>query len=164
MVTAAFIFIGFMVASQRRRRLAERLKRPTPLHRGDDTKVSTVLTQRRQTFCSPRRHTVGAVNETNTNHTHTPVHSIGRPRLELRAARRRSLEELALRIQRLTAELAEARAELTALARTGRLEGASIRAIAEAVGLSRPRVYELLNDATESLQVVESMEVGRTCG
>ena len=104
------------------------------------------------------------MNETNTNHTHTPVHSIGRPRLELRASRRRALEQLALRIQHLSAELADARAELTAVARTGRLEGASIRAIAEAVGLSRPRVYELLNDTTEPLQAGEPMEAGPTCG
>ena len=101
------------------------------------------------------------MNETKTI---TPVSSVGRPRLELRASRRRALEQLALRIQHLTAELADARAELIALARTGRLEGASIRAIAEAVGLSRPRVHELLNDTTEPPQAVESMEAGRTCG
>src|SRR4051794_10732737 len=41
--------------SQRRRRLSERLKRATGLHGGDDTKASTVLTQRRQTvlFAAP---------------------------------------------------------------------------------------------------------------
>ena len=98
------------------------------------------------------------------NDIDTPVRNVGRPRLELRAARRRALEELALRIARLTAELAEARAELSAVARAGRLEGASIRAIAEAVGLSRPRVYELLNKPTGPLQAVESMDVGPTCG
>jgi DNA-binding IclR family transcriptional regulator len=64
----------------------------------------------------------------------------------------------------LTAELAEARAELTAVARSGRMEGASIRAIAEAVGLSRPRVHELLSDTTRPLQAVESMDEGPTCG
>lgn len=64
----------------------------------------------------------------------------------------------------MTAELAEARAELAAVARAGRAEGASIRAIAEAVGLSRARVHELLNAATEPLQAVESMDVGPRCG
>jgi transposase len=64
----------------------------------------------------------------------------------------------------LTTELAEARAELTAVARAGRLEGASIRAIAEAVDLSRARVHELLNKPTGPLEAVESMDVGLTCG
>ena len=94
----------------------------------------------------------------------TPVPKIGRPRLELSGARRRALEQLALQIDRLNTELAKARAELVAVARAGRSEGASIRAIAEAVGLSRPRVYELLTDTTEPLQAVESMDVGPTCG
>jgi len=86
--------------------------------------------------------------------------SVGRPRLELRTARRRALEQLALRIDRLSAELADARAELAAGVRAGRSEGASIRAIAEAVGRSRPRVHELLNNTTEPL---ESTEVSPTC-
>jgi DNA-binding IclR family transcriptional regulator len=64
----------------------------------------------------------------------------------------------------LTAVLAEARAELAAAARAGRAEGASIRAIAEAVGLSRPRVHEMLNATTEPLQAVGPMDVGPTCG
>ena len=51
-----------------------------------------------------------------------------------------------------------------ASARPGRSEGASIRAIAEAVGLSRPRMHELLNDTTEPLQAVESIQGGPTCG
>jgi hypothetical protein len=79
-------------------------------------------------------------------------------------ARRRALEQLALRVDRLTAVLAEARAELAAAARAGRAEGASIRAIAEAVGLSRPRVHEMLNATTEPLQAVGPMDVGPTCG
>jgi len=91
------------------------------------------------------------------------ANNVGRPRLELRAARRRALEQLALRIDRLTTDLAEARAELAAVARVGRSEGASIRAIAEAVGLSRPRVHELLSDTTEP-QAVESRDVDPTCG
>lgn len=98
------------------------------------------------------------------NEIRTRAPNVGRPRLELRAARRRALEQLALRIDRLTAELAEARAELAAVARAGRSEGASIRAIAEAVGRSRPRVHELLSDTTEPLQAVESTNVGPTCG
>ena len=93
----------------------------------------------------------------------TPVNNVGRPRLELSAVRRRALEQLALQVNLLLAELAEARADLAAVARAGRSDGASIRAIAEAVGLSRPRVYELLNDTTESSQAVESGEVGPTC-
>jgi len=90
------------------------------------------------------------------NKIRNPVNTVGRPRLDLSAARRRALEQLALRIDHLTAELAKARAELTAVARAGRSEGASIRAIAEAVRLSRPRVYELLNDKTERVQALES--------
>jgi DNA-binding IclR family transcriptional regulator len=42
------------------------------------------------------------------------------------------------------AELEAERAELAGAARAARAEGASVRAIAEAVGLSRPRVHELL--------------------
>ena len=80
------------------------------------------------------------------------------------AVRRDALEQLALRIERLIAELAEARVELSAVARAGRSEGASIRAIAEADGLSRPRVYELLHDASKSREAGESMDVNPTCG
>ncbi len=72
--------------------------------------------------------------------------------------RRHALEQLALRIEYLIGELAEAREELSAVARAGRAEGASIRAIAEAVGRSRPRVYELLKETTDP----EEMEP--TCG
>jgi DNA-binding phage protein len=64
----------------------------------------------------------------------------------------------------LTAELAETHAALVAVARAGRSEHASIRQIAEAVGLSRPRVYELLNHTTRPLQTVEPMNLGSTCG
>ena len=42
------------------------------------------------------------------------------------------------------ADLEAERAELAGAARAARSEGASVRAIAEAVGLSRPRVHELL--------------------
>ena len=94
----------------------------------------------------------------------TPVNNVGRPRLELSAVRRRALEQLALQVNLLLTELAEARADLAAVAHAGRSDGASIRAIAEAVGLSRPRVYELLNDTTESSHAVDTREVGPTCG
>jgi hypothetical protein len=63
----------------------------------------------------------------------------------------------------LTADLAETCAELAADARAGRSERASIRQIAEAVGLSRPRVYELLNTTTKPLQTVGPMNLGPTC-
>ena len=116
------------------------------------------MTRTGQTFCLPRRHTVGDVNETST-----PARNVGRPRLELSALHKSALEQLALRIDRLIGELAEARAELTVVARAGRLEGASIRAIAEAVGLSRPRVHEMLNDTTEPLQTVRPTKRGPTC-
>src|SRR5436190_21863459 len=89
--------------------------------------------------------------------------SVGRPRLELRPARKRALERLAFRIGRLTVELAGARAELAAAARAARSEGASIRAIAEAVDLSRPRVHELLVDAHRPMQKV-SVDGGTGCG
>jgi AcrR family transcriptional regulator len=97
------------------------------------------------------------------NEIRIQVHTVGRPRLELSGARRRALEQLALQIDRLNAQLAEARADLIAAARAGRSEGASIRAIAEAVGLSRPRVYQLLTDSNQALQAVESGD-GATCG
>jgi hypothetical protein len=98
------------------------------------------------------------------NNIRTRANNIGRPRLELGAARRRTLEKLALRIEGLTDELAEARAELAAGVRLGRSEGASIRAIAEAVGLSRPRVHEMLSETAEPLPTVESVDGRTTCG
>src|SRR3954464_2034342 len=110
-----------------------------------------------QAFCSPRRHTVRDVNEI------SPARTAGRPRLELSGMRRHALEQLALRIEYLMAELAEARVELSAAARAGRSEGASIRAIAEAVGRSRPRVYELLKETTESGEAADSAEMDPTC-
>jgi DNA invertase Pin-like site-specific DNA recombinase len=64
----------------------------------------------------------------------------------------------------LTAELAEVHAELVAAALASRSERAPVRAIAEALGLSRPRVYELLNHPNKSRQAGESMEAGPTCG
>jgi len=64
----------------------------------------------------------------------------------------------------LTAELADVHAELAAVARASRSERATIRAIAEALGLSRPRVYELLNRPTKPLQADEPIEVGSRCG
>ncbi len=97
------------------------------------------------------------------NDISTPVNSVGRPRLELSAVRRRALEQLALQVTLRLADLAKARAEVAAVARAGHSDGASIRAIAEALGLSRARVYELLNDTTESSRAVESGEVGPTC-
>ena len=96
------------------------------------------------------------------NNTSTPVNNVGRPRLELSAVRRRALEQRALQVDRLLADLANARAEVAVVARAGRSDGASIRAIAEAVGLSRARVYELLNGTTESSQAAEAREVGPT--
>ena len=94
----------------------------------------------------------------------TPVNNVGRPRLELSAVRRHALEELARRIDHLIAELAEARLELCAVARAGRSEGASIRAIAEALGRSRSGVYELLHDARKSRRTGEFMDLDPTCG
>ena len=69
-----------------------------------------------------------------------------------------------LRSGRLTAELAEVDAELAAVARASRSERATIRAIAEALGLSRPRVYEPLNRPTQPPEAVEPIEVGSRCG
>jgi hypothetical protein len=74
--------------------------------------------------------------------------SIGRPRQELTAAHKRLLERLAARITRHQDELGSARAQLAAAARDAHAAGASVRAIAEAAGLSRPRVHELLTDAS----------------
>ena len=71
---------------------------------------------------------------------------VGRPRRELTPARRRVLERLATQVAWCHAELSAARAELLVSAREAYAEGASVRAIAEAVGLSRPRVHELLSD------------------
>jgi hypothetical protein len=64
--------------------------------------------------------------------------------------RKRELEQLAARVAAHHGDLRSARAELAASARGAAAEGASVRAIAEAVGLSRPRVHELLNDEPES--------------
>ena len=86
--------------------------------------------------------TVGEVNETPRN----SQARVGRPRRELTPARKRVLERLATRVARHQGDLSAARAELAAAARTAHAEGGSVRAIAEAVGLSRPRVHELLND------------------
>src|SRR3954471_1994358 len=69
-----------------------------------------------------------------------------------------------LRSDRLTAELADVHAELAAVARASRSERATIRAIAEALGLSRPRVYALLNRPAKPLQADEPIEVGSRCG
>jgi hypothetical protein len=107
---------------------------------------------------SARRHNVSVVNET----THAAVHA-GRPRLELSSARRRALELLAFRIGRLTSDLEAARAELAGAARAARLEGASVRAIAEAVGLSRPRVHELLSNNVEPSCGCGSLNGGCKC-
>jgi len=70
----------------------------------------------------------------------------GRPRQELTPTRKRELERLAARVAVHHSDLRSARAELAAIARQAAAEGASVRAIAEAVGLSRPRVHELLHD------------------
>jgi DNA-binding transcriptional regulator LsrR (DeoR family) len=64
----------------------------------------------------------------------------------LTAARKRVLERLATRVARHHVKLGAARADLAVAARAAHAEGASVRAIAEAVGLSRPRVHELLSD------------------
>jgi len=71
---------------------------------------------------------------------------VGRPRKELTAPRKRALERLATRVARHRTNLSAARAELAVAAREAHADGASVRAIAEAVGLSRPRVHELLDD------------------
>ena len=87
--------------------------------------------------------TVGAVNETPGNSSRART---GRPRKELSASRKRTLERLAIRVTRHRADLGAARAEMAAAVREAHAEGASMRAIAEAVGLSRPRVHELLSN------------------
>jgi hypothetical protein len=68
----------------------------------------------------------------------------GRPRSELTDVQRAALQQLAARVARVHADLAAARIELAAAARVAHSEGASIRAIAEVVGLSRPRVHEMI--------------------
>jgi len=97
------------------------------------------------------------------NETVSSVVNAGRPRLELSSARKRALERLALRIGRLTDDLAATRVELAGAARAARAEGASVRAIAEAVGLSRPRVHELLSTTVEPLCGCGSLNGGCTC-
>lgn len=76
----------------------------------------------------------------------TPSRVGGRPRQELTLARKQALRELADRVARHYQQLNTARAELCATIRAAHNEGASVRAIAEAVRLSRPRVHELLSD------------------
>ena len=70
----------------------------------------------------------------------------GRPRQELAPAHKKALERLAMRVEHHHGRLKEARVELAAAVREAHAHGASIRAIAEAVRLSRPRVHELLID------------------
>jgi D-alanyl-D-alanine carboxypeptidase len=70
---------------------------------------------------------------------------VGRPRQELTSAHSKALSRLASRVERHSDNLIAARVELAAAIRDAYAEGASIRAIAEAVRLSRPRVHELLN-------------------
>jgi hypothetical protein len=70
---------------------------------------------------------------------------VGRPRQELTSAHTKTLDRLASRVERHNEKLAIARVELAAAIREAYAEGASIRAIAEAVRLSRPRVHELLS-------------------
>ncbi len=86
---------------------------------------------------------------------------VGRPRRELTPARQRALERLATRLARRRGDLSAARTDLAVAAREARAEGASVRAIAEAVGLSRPRVHELLSDKSGPLSRAESRLVGR---
>lgn len=85
---------------------------------------------------------VGVMNETAGN----SGAKVGRPRRELTPARKRVLERLATRVARRHGDLSAARADLAVAGREAHAEGASVRAIAEAVGLSRPRVHELLSD------------------
>ena len=89
-----------------------------------------------------RADTVGVMNETAGNSRA----KVGRPRRELTSARKRVLGRLARRVARHHGDLKEARTDLAVAAREAHAEGASVRAIAEAIGLSRPRVHELLSD------------------
>jgi hypothetical protein len=104
-----------------------------------------------------RANTVGVMNETAGN-SHAKV---GRPRRELTPARKRVLERLATRVARRHGDLNAARADLAVAAREAHTEGASVRAIAEAVGLSRPRVHELLSDKSGPRSREESRLDGR---
>src|SRR5262245_6124395 len=101
--------------------------------------------------------TVGVMNETAGN---SPA-KIGRPRRDLTPARKRALERLAIRVARRHGDLSAARADLADAAREAHAEGASVRAIAEAVGLSRPRVHELLSDTSGPRSREESRLDGR---
>ena len=97
------------------------------------------MTQLGQAQLIRRRQSVSSVNETQ------PTVSLGRPRRGLTQAQRHVLEVLAAQVARKRRETHTTRMKLVLCARDAHAEGASIRAIAEAVGLSRARVHTLIN-------------------
>ena len=97
------------------------------------------MTQVCQAVPAGHRHAVSLVNETQ------PTLSLGRPRRGLTPAQRHVLEALAAQLARHRKETHATRMRLVLCAREAHAEGASIRAIAEAVGLSRARVHTLIN-------------------
>ena len=97
------------------------------------------MTQLCQALPAGRRQSVSSVNETQ------PIVSLGRPRRGLTPVQRHVLEALAAQLARHRKDMHATRVRLVLSAREAHAEGASIRAIAEAVGLSRARVHTLIN-------------------
>ena len=97
------------------------------------------MTQVCQALRVGHRQAVSSVNETQ------PIVSLGRPRRGLTPAQRYVLEALAAELARHRKETQATRVKLVLCAREAHAKGASIRAIAEAVALSRARVHALIN-------------------
>ena len=72
--------------------------------------------------------------------------AIGRPRSELDAKKRRKLERLSLREAVALTKLTETRAELARAAQEALDDGASHRAIGEALGLPRTSVARFIRE------------------
>jgi hypothetical protein len=75
---------------------------------------------------------------------------MGRPLGTLSPARKRELERLAARIDRRLGALDALRAEAAAVAAAAAAEGASLRAIGVALGLSKASVHGLVHSETKS--------------
>jgi hypothetical protein len=76
------------------------------------------------------------------------VMPMGRPLGILSPARRTQLERLAARVDRRVGELDELRGEVASVAAAAASEGASLRAIGVALGLSKASVHALVHSRT----------------
>jgi predicted DNA binding protein len=72
----------------------------------------------------------------------------GRPRLELDARQRRDLARARARVTTLEAKLADANASLARVLADALANGASVRALAEELGLSKSTAHKLARSAS----------------